>query len=459
MDIVRPHSSHSHKRGFQVRLLIIPLLVLLLMAVGFWVYTLLSPDATTKGLRQANTQVQRVSAASATDNVNDQVTAHNLAQHYMQAFLTHQYHTMWLMLAPRVQAQWANEDAFSLYWHNRFQGYTLTKVTLGTATSRPLWVNPETMQQYDTVMVVPVSLQLQLQNSNQITPYLPPENIHPDQLFQHLPFVVQHVQTPTDHWVVVAGGPADPEAPLLPPLTPIARIAQVPILMYHHISDVAPKNVLDWSLTVTPTVFNQQLDYLQAHGYHSITLNQLFNALYYGMALPSKPIILTFDDGYADNYQFAYPLLLKHGYSGTFYIISGKVGWDGQMTWGQLQTMLAHGMQMGSHTIHHVDIGQVWLNSHEQAQQELQISQATLQQKLGIVVQHFCYPSGEPFRHGSWSLQQAVIRLLAQEGYIDATTDPGMTGIEQQSQHPFVLLRTRVDGRELFSQFTQSLPW
>ncbi len=457
MDIIRPHyqQQHAQKQGFHVQLLIIPLLLIILIAVGLWVQTLLSPHNMLTSLHAADTHTEHITANDAT---SDGIAAHTLAQHYMQAFLAQHYQEMWLMLDPKEQAQWANQNAFSLYWKNRFQGYTLTNVSFGVAYARSLWVNPETMQPYTNVTVVPISLQLRLQNLSQAT-NLPPENVHPDAIFQHLPFVVQHVHTPKDQWFVIAGGPADLEAPLLLPLTPMARIAQVPILMYHHISDVPTQNVLDLSLTVTPTVFSQQLDYLDAHGYHSITFNQLFDALYYGMALPSKPIILTFDDGYEDNYTFAYPILVKHGYSGMFYIITGKVGWDGQMTWNQLRTMLAHGMQMGSHTVHHVNIGQVLLNSQEQAQQELQISQSTLQQKLGMVVQHFCYPSGEPFRHGSLSLQQAVVSLLAQDGYIDATTDPGMTGINQQSQHPFILLRTRVDGRERLSAFENNLPW
>jgi peptidoglycan/xylan/chitin deacetylase (PgdA/CDA1 family) len=291
---------------------------------------------------------------------------------------------------------------------------------------------------------------------------LPPEDQHPGLVFQNLPFVVQRVVNQADNkaqWYVLAGGPADLEAPILPPVTRVTTSVQVPILMYHHISDIPPQNVLDWSLTVTPTVFSQQLDYLKQQGYHSITFNQMFDALYYNGPLPSRPIILTFDDGYEDAYHFAYPILRQHGFSGMFYIITGKVNWEGQMTWAQLHEMVAHGMQMGSHTIHHVDMGQVLLNSQEQAQQELQISKITLEQYLGIVVQQFCYPSGEPFRRGSWYARQQIVLFLAQDGYVGATTDPGVTGVEQQSQEPFILLRIRVDGRESLQEFVSSLPW
>jgi peptidoglycan/xylan/chitin deacetylase (PgdA/CDA1 family) len=232
--------------------------------------------------------------------------------------------------------------------------------------------------------------------------------------------------------------------------------------MYHYISEVPandPDPVLRQSLSVSPKIFSQQLDQIKTRGYHSITFNQLMNALYYGSPLPTKPIIFTFDDGYIDAYQSAYPILKAHGFSGMFYIITGKIGWQGQMTWPQMREMLANGMQMGSHTIHHVDIGQVYLNSQDQAQQELQLSMSVLQKGFGIAIQHFCYPNGQPFKTGSTQLRQAIVALLASDGYVDATTDPGATGIAQSSQTPLALLRIRVDGRDSLLAYMQSLPW
>jgi hypothetical protein len=124
-----------------------------------------------------------------------------------------------------------------------------------------------------------------------------------------------------------------------------------------------------------------------------------------------------------------------------------------------MNTMLQNGMQIGSHTIHHVDMGQVLNESIVQAQQELQISQLTLQHRFGIPIQQFCYPSGEPFRHGTLAQQQQIVSLLAQDGYIGATTDPGTTGTTQDSAAPFELLRIRVDGRSSLQEFEQSMPW
>ncbi len=374
---------------------------------------------------------------------------------YMHAFLGQQYHTMWGSLHPQAQSMWANEATFADYLNNRFQAYTLHSFTLGTEKTLASWTNPETMISYANVEQIAVSLQLDMKAQAQGN--VPPENVHPSRLFQNLPFVVQR-DSHTGRWLVLAGGPTDVEAPILPPVTQRATTVHVPILMYHHISDKPTYNALDKSLTVTSKLFKQQLDYLKQRGYSSITFNQLFAALYYNAPLPVKPIILTFDDGYDDAYTDAYPTLVQHGFSGMFYIITGKVGWQGQMAWSQISQMLAHGMQMGSHTVHHVDMGQVYTNSPEQAQQELQVSRATMQQHLGIVIQQFCYPSGEPFRHGSLYLQRVIVGLLASDGYVGATTDPGMTGTEQSSGSPFVLLRLRIDGRDGMASFVERLP-
>jgi peptidoglycan/xylan/chitin deacetylase (PgdA/CDA1 family) len=394
------------------------------------------------------------------------VQAEALAQQYMKAFLKHQYKTMWSLLHPQVQALWPGETAFAKFWRFRFQGYTLQGFVVGKPRGLLRWVNPETMVVYHQVIVISDSLQLQ---SNPVLNQqldVPPEDLNPSHIFQNLPFVVQQVVNPgtshpqQSHWLVLDGGPIDLEAPILPPLHPLNTTLTVPILMYHHISNfVPPNNLLELSLTVSPEHYAQQMDYLKEQGYHTITFNQFFAALYYGGPLPSRPIILTFDDGYDDVYHYAFPILQAHGFSGMFYIITGVVGWKGYLNWDEIRSMLAGGMQIGSHTIHHVNIGSTYLSSPAQAQQELQVSKETLQRNLGVLIQQFCYPSGEPFRSGSLALQQRIVTLLAEDGYIGATTDPGRTGIDQNSLTPFDLLRIRVDGRSTLDTFIQEMPW
>jgi peptidoglycan/xylan/chitin deacetylase (PgdA/CDA1 family) len=382
--------------------------------------------------------------------------AQDIAQQFMYAFLQGHYHTMWSLLSPQVQALWPSETTYAIYWETRFRGYTLTGFTQGKMSMLQHWTDPETMIHYTDVVKIPLSLQLAPTFTVKQWPQAPPEDLHPQQVFQNLPFIVQRTSS---RWLVLEGGPADLEAPILPPMNPVKRSIQVPILMYHHITTAPTYNVLDESLTVVPSLFTQQMDYLKSRNYHTITYNQFFDALYYSGPLPTRPILLTFDDGHEDNHQFAFPILQAHSFSGMFFIITGKIGWQGQMSWLQLRQMQAGGMQIGSHTIHHVDLNAMYLDSPVLAQHEMQQSQMTLEQGLRIPIQQFCYPSGEPFHYGSVYVQHQIVSMLAADGYVGGTTDPGATGTWQSSQLPFELLRVRVDGRESLLKFIYSLPW
>lgn len=452
----------GNKRQPNWPVIVIPLLCIVLLATATF---LLSQTSLSPGTSQPTKSLLAAPHISFIPVKSKAVGPQAVVREYMTALLKGQYGTMWSLFDPRMQAKWSGEAAYAAFWRARYHDYVLENYSVGNASSLKQWVDPETMTAYDHLEEMSVSLQLRPDQALLQEGQLPPEDRNPAQVLKNLPFIVEPVshakaaQARQPSWLVLDGGPGDAEAPILPPLSPASKIVQVPILMYHHVSDTPPQNILIGSLTVTPTMFKRQLDYLQQQDYHTITFNQLFDALYFGAPLPPRPIILTFDDGYADVYQFALPLLQQHHFTATFYIISGKVGWQGYMDWGNLQDSLRRGMQIGSHTVHHVDVGKTYLNSPALAQVELQQSKATLEKNLGIVIQQFCYPSGEPFRSESIFLQQHIVALLWQDGYTGATTDPGRTGIDQSSQAPFALLRIRVDGRETFNEFVQNLPW
>jgi peptidoglycan/xylan/chitin deacetylase (PgdA/CDA1 family) len=459
MDVTGVRKVTRSRARTIARILFIISVLFALLAVALGASLLLFPSHT--ATRKAQPVIVQQPAPMTTSD-QDAMEVSATARQFTGDLLTHNYADMWSLLDPRKQAQWPGEAAFATFWKGRFQDFTLQGFALGKVRSLSYWVDPETMLTYNNVEEIPVSLQLAPRPITHLLP-LPPEDAHPDQIYQNLPFVVQKVLNPGDkgdRWVVLDGGPADLEAPILPPFVTVERTVRVPILMYHYTSTVPandPDPALRASLSVSPQMLSAQLDYLKTNGYHSITLNQLMNALYYGAPLPARPIILSFDDGHEDNYQYAYPLLKAHGFSGVFYIITGMVGWQGQMTWPQLRTMLANGMQIGSHTVHHVDMGSVYLASPAQAQQEAQVSQLTLEKNLGIPIQHFCYPNGGPFKSGSLVLREEVVAMLTADGYVSATTDPGMTGDLQNSLTPLALLRIRVDGRSTLQFFIDTL--
>ncbi len=147
--------------------------------------------------------------------------------------------------------------------------------------------------------------------------------------------------------------------PDIPVFDGTLRRIRVPILMYHYISPL-PEEADDIrvGLTVEPDIFRAHLQYLKEQGYTTISLYDLDAALLNGMPLPSKPVILTFDDGYADHYTTAFPMLQEFGFTGTFFIITARadVHDPAHVSWAQIAEMAEAGMDMESHTKNHPDL-------------------------------------------------------------------------------------------------------
>jgi len=248
-----------------------------------------------------------------------------------------------------------------------------------------------------------------------------------------------------------AASPTNVTVVLLP--TPMPTPVKVPILMYHHVAPTAPSDQMQFNLTVTTADFCQQLDYLKSSGYATLTLANLFDILYRGAPLPGKPIILTFDDGYADAFTDAFPLLQAYRFKGTFAVVTGFVEKPGYLTWDQIRTMAAAGMEFAAHTVTHIDLN---TSSDDTVKQQLKASKQSLEERLGKPVDFFVYPSGEPFRSGSKGRQQAVIVLLREAGYVGALL-AGPYSLTQDPQHPFELNRVRVSGGESLAGFAASI--
>lgn len=133
----------------------------------------------------------------------------------------------------------------------------------------------------------------------------------------------------------------------------------VPILMYHYVSPLPPSaDDIRRGLTVEPHIFKEHLRYLREQGYTTITPYDLHNALQWGAPLPSKPILLTFDDSYLDHYEYVFPMLQEVGFVGTFFIITGysDLGNPNHLTWEQIRRMASAGMSMEPHTKRHMDL-------------------------------------------------------------------------------------------------------
>ena len=222
--------------------------------------------------------------------------------------------------------------------------------------------------------------------------------------------------------------------PLRLPATLPARVRVVPILMYHRIKVVtASTPAITRQLTVHPAVFARQMSWLKRHGYHAITQRRLFDALMCGRPLPRRPILITFDDGYRDNYVNASPVIARLGMRATAYVITGRIsnGDPSFLTWLQLRRLELRGVEIGSHTVSHRSLTSL---STTQAWTELVRSRRVLERRLGHRVPWLAYPIG--------AYDTRIERLARRAGYLLAVTT--VHGTRHSARRPFALPRLRV---------------
>jgi peptidoglycan/xylan/chitin deacetylase (PgdA/CDA1 family) len=189
------------------------------------------------------------------------------------------------------------------------------------------------------------------------------------------------------------------------PAPPASDAIRLPILMYHHLRVLSPKAGAIWEmLTVTPAAFEEQVAYLTKHGYHTIYFSDLVASFDQGRALPPNPILLTFDDGWLDDYTVAYPILRKYGMVGAFFPPTNWVGKSKlTITWQQVEEMDRGGMEFGSHTVSHRLLTPL---KRAQVLQELQLSQSILEGHVRRSVVALAYPGGA---HNGQTMELAAV--------------------------------------------------
>ncbi len=197
-----------------------------------------------------------------------------------------------------------------------------------------------------------------------------------------------------------------------PEIHPQATQARVPILMYHDVlSD--PEVFFD----LVPEQFEAHLQTLQENGFTAISLDQLTQHLRTGAPLPEKPVVLSFDDGYAGHYEHVYPLLKKYQMPAVFFVFPGKV--DGEivgrstLTWDQIKEMAADPLiTIGSHSVTHPpDLREF---GDADLAYEMTESKRRLEEMLGQPVHYFSYPAGH--------YDERVAQAAAEAGYLAAFT-------------------------------------
>ena len=219
-----------------------------------------------------------------------------------------------------------------------------------------------------------------------------------------------------------------------PSLRSDARAIAVPILMYHRIDYLRPTlPEITRRLTVDPNDFAQQMRWLKAHGFHTLTQSELLAGLLHQATLPSKPILVTFDDGYRDVLGKASSVMQRLGLHGTDYVISGRLhGTDPSfLTVPQLRVLEQRGIEIGSHTVTHADLPTL---DTAHALKELRTSKLTLERAVGHAVPWFAYPYG--------AYDARIVALVHRAGYQVAVTT--QAGTCQTSDRALELKRLEV---------------
>ena len=193
----------------------------------------------------------------------------------------------------------------------------------------------------------------------------------------------------------------------------------IPILLYHSVSAYAPQGFREWVLS--PQVFSLQMAYLRSNGYSPMTVTQFSSSMDAAPAsLPDRPVLITFDDGFADFYTDALPILEENGFPATMYIPTGLVGnadhWLNQqsqkptMSWSQIIEIDKAGIECGSHSLTHPQLDTL---APARARSEISDSKHILEDHLGHTAPSFSYP------HGYYNT--AVRELVQSAGYSSAT--------------------------------------
>ena len=187
-------------------------------------------------------------------------------------------------------------------------------------------------------------------------------------------------------------------------LLSLATYVFPPVLMYHRVDVDAPRDTVSRDLTITPETLDAQLRYLRAKGLAPISMAD-FERRYRANKPTNRDVIITFDDGYFDQYGYALPVLERDRADATFYIVTHNVGRGAHVTWAELQSMLARRMDIEAHGLTHDDLA---LMDYAKQRAEIEGSIEELKNRLRLkTVSSYAYPSGR-FNRDTLRIERAA---------------------------------------------------
>lgn len=208
-------------------------------------------------------------------------------------------------------------------------------------------------------------------------------------------------------------------------LSPLARLGpsralSIPILMYHSVAEEDESAVRPYyRIAITPSQFLRQMMWLDEQGYRTTSLGSAVELLRAGGGAVEKTVVITFDDGYRNFRQHAFPALERFGFTATVFLPTASIADQPLifnrrecMTWGEVRDLQRRGISFGSHTVSHPQLHGL---GREVIREELLRSRETIEDKTGCAVDSFAYPyafpqTDEPFK--------AMVRqILRESGY------------------------------------------
>lgn len=201
---------------------------------------------------------------------------------------------------------------------------------------------------------------------------------------------------------------------------------RIPILMYHSISDDDPNN----NLLIPPAMFEEQMAWLQENNFTAMSMDEALEAMETGK-VPKRPVVITFDDGYSDNYISAFPSLKNHGLKAIFFVITDGVDNGYYMSSDMLKEMHQAGMSIENHTANHLELDKL---SREDAYDAIKRGQEFLRNIIGSDGNYLCYPVGK--------YSDETIEIAKELGVKAAITTEG--GISSIDDGLYQLKRVRI---------------
>ncbi|MEY7999393.1 polysaccharide deacetylase family protein [Clostridium sp. Mt-5] len=214
----------------------------------------------------------------------------------------------------------------------------------------------------------------------------------------------------------------------------------IPILYYHSI-DYEKGN----ELRVPKEKFREEMQYLKKNGYTTLTMNEFYDFLVYNKPVPNKSVVITFDDGYKDNYENAFPILKEYGFKATIFIITSTIDNEkGFLTSSQLKEMEDYGIDIESHTVNHDKLDRL---TYDEQLKTLKNSKDFLEKLLDKKVNYIAYPYGE------WN--QDTVKATKAAGYNLAFTT--VAGWANKDEGLYTLDRVYVSANHGMDEFQRRL--